>query len=682
MQEPLVTPSHDEALLRMAWLREELNRHNHLYYVLARPEISDADYDRLYKELEHLERQHPEAVTPDSPTLRVGGQPLSEFKPVQHEIPMMSLDNTYSPEDLKEFETRIRKILPGRELSYVLEPKIDGVAVALVYRKGILSIGSTRGDGKTGDDITANLRTIRSIPLRLNTATPPEILEVRGEVYLPTAGFAECNQAREEAGLEPFANPRNAAAGSLKLLDPKMVAERPLDACFYAVGMTQGIGFRTQIELLERLQEFGFRTAPRVWVCPGGIEAVLRSLEELHRVRREFPFDTDGGVVKVNERELHAILGTTAKSPRWAIAYKFPPEQVETLVRDITVQVGRTGVLTPVAELEPVTVSGSVVRRATLHNEEDIRRKDIRIGDRVLIEKAGEVIPAVARVVLSARTGQEKPFQMPLNCPVCGGPVTRRETEVAVRCENLQCPAQLKRWIRHFAARGAMDIEGLGEALVDQIVDAGLVQDPADLYTLRLEQVANLDRMAEKSARNLLDGIQASKQRDLWRLIFALGIRHVGARSAQTLERHFPDLQALMLAEPTALESVPDIGPVVAESIRAYFRDSRVQPIMAKFIAAGLSVKSRAEPIPQSGALTGKTFVLTGTLSTLSREDAGERIRRLGGQVTSSVSKKTHYVVAGTDPGSKLDKAQTLGVPILNEKEFLELLNQTAPGSA
>lgn len=662
-----------EAPRRAAELREELRQHALLYYVHAQPEITDREYDRLYRELLDIEQECPELVTSDSPTQRVGGAPLAEFKHVRHRIPMMSLDNTYSKDELTEFDQRVQRLLKGDDCSYVLEPKIDGVAVSLRYENGILATGSTRGDGRTGDDVTANLKTIHSLPLRLNTeGIAPPVFEVRGEVYMTRQGFTDLNRTREEAGLASFANPRNAAAGSLKLLDPRAVADRPLDAVLYGVGEVEGLAIATHIELTATLSAFGFRTIPVHWRCRG-IGGVLEALDALEKQRHDFPFEMDGGVVIVDERNLYEQLGRTAKSPRWSISYKYQPERSETTVLDIVVQVGRTGVLTPVADLEPVPVAGSVVSRATLHNQDDIRRKDIRIGDRVLIEKAGEVIPAVVEVNKSVRTGKEKVFSMPDGCPVCGEPVTRREDEVALRCENLQCPAQIKRWIRHFASRGAMDIEGLGEMLVEQLVDTELVKNPADLYGLTVEQMAGLERMAQKSAQNLRESIEASKRRDLWRTVFALGIRHVGVRSAQILEEHFPGVDKLMAAGSEELEQLPDIGPIVAQSIVGFFRQKRNRAVVSRLKKAGVAFERSSAPAAGS-RLADQTLVLTGTLSSMTRDEAGRRIRAQGGRVVSSVSKKTSCVIAGADPGSKLTEAQALGVSVLDEDGFLELL--------
>ncbi|MBI2441400.1 MAG: NAD-dependent DNA ligase LigA [Lentisphaerae bacterium] len=658
---------------RIGKLRAAIERHNHLYYVANQPEISDREYDRLYHELAELEKQYPQFMTPDSPTQRVGGAPLTAFKSVRHRAPMMSLDNTYSPAELTAFHDRLRRQLPHQAFSYIVEPKVDGVAVTLRYERGRLVTGSTRGDGATGDDITANLRTIRSIPLTLFSANrPPAVLEVRGEVYMRRDGFAALNRARESAGEEPFANPRNAAAGSLKLLDARIVARRPLDVVLYGVGELEGIAFETHAQLLESLKEFGLKTPLRFWQC-AALAEVFQALEELKRIRPTFPFEIDGGVIKLNERSFYAQLGATAKSPRWAVAFKYESARAETTLKSITVQVGRTGALTPVAELESVTLAGSTISRATLHNADEIKRKDIRVGDRVYVEKAGEVIPEVVGVNIAARTGKERVFHMPEKCPVCGEQVAQAEDAVALRCENLQCPAQLKRWLQHFAARGAMDIEGLGEALIDQLVDQRLVRDPSDLYQLRPEQVADLERLAEKSAQNLIDAIAASRRREFWRVLFALGIRQVGAKKAQTLEQHYASIEALMKATPDELQQIRDLGPIVAQSIGDYFRSARNRALIGRLRQAGINLKRAPGAAAKGGRLAGKTFVLTGALEHFTREQAGAAIRALGGEVSASVSKKTFAVVAGADPGSKLDKARKLGVKIMNEAEFMKL---------
>ena len=557
---------------RIRKLSAEIERHNDLYYVANQPEISDRDYDRLYHELDDLEKLYPQFLMPDSPTQRVGatqhvgGAPLAAFEQIRHRLPMMSLDNTYNQAELMNFHERLMRLLPGRVFTYIVEPKIDGVAIALRYEQGRLVTGSTRGDGTVGDNITANLRTIRSLPLTLHgERPPPAVLEVRGEVYMTRNGFVAINRTRAEAGEEPFANPRNAAAGSLKLLDSRQVARRPLDVIIYGVGELEGIAFDTHAQMLAALKTFGLKIPGKFWTCRS-MDTVLVALEELKTMQRIFPFEIDGGVIKVNERAFYDKLGATAKSPRWTIAFKYESERAETRLKTITVQVGRTGVLTPVAELEPVTLAGSTINRATLHNADEVKRKDIRVGDQVYVEKAGEVIPEVIGVNTTARTGKERAFRMPDKCPICGERVTQRECEVAYRCENLQCPAQLKRWLRHFAARGAMDIEGLGEALADQLVDANLLTDPADLYRLHRESVAALERMAAKSVQNLLDGIEVSKRRDFWRVLFALGIRQVGAKMAQTLEQHYAGIEPLMQATPDELQQIRDMGPVAAKT--------------------------------------------------------------------------------------------------------------------
>ncbi|MCX6993954.1 MAG: NAD-dependent DNA ligase LigA [Kiritimatiellaeota bacterium] len=665
---------------RIRKLRAAIERHNDLYYGANQPEISDRDYDRLYHELEDLEKQYSQFLTPDSPTQRVGtnqrlgGTPLTAFEQVRHRLPMMSLDNTYSQAELTNFHERLMRLLPGQVFTYIMEPKIDGVAIALRYEHGRLVTGSTRGDGAVGDNITANLRTIHSIPLTLRgERPPPAVLEVRGEVYMTRDGFVAINKTREEAGEEPFANPRNAAAGSLKLLDSRQVARRPLDVIIYGVGELEGIAFDTHAQMLAALKTFGLKIPGKFWPCRS-MDAVLVALEELKIMRHTFPFEIDGGVIKVNERAFYEKLGATAKSPRWAVAFKYESERAETRLKAITVQVGRTGVLTPVAELEPVALAGSTINRATLHNADEIKRKDIRVGDQVYVEKAGEVIPEVIGVNTAVRTGKERAFQMPDKCPVCGEPVTQREGEVAYRCENLQCPAQLKRWLRHFAARGAMDIEGLGEALVDQLVDANLVADPADLYRLRHESVAVLERMAAKSAQNLLGGIEASKQRDFWRVLFALGIRQVGAKMAQNLEQHYAGIEPLMQATPDELQQIRDMGPVAAKNIFDYFQVARNRGLIQRLQKAGVNLKRTAGAAPKGGRLTGKVFVLTGALEHFSRDQSEQAIRALGGEISASVSKKTFGVVAGAEPGSKLAKAKTLGVKIMNEAEFEKLI--------
>jgi DNA ligase (NAD+) len=704
-----------EAQRRHAELVEEIRAHDYAYYVLAQPNISDREYDRLYRELLDLEKQFPDLATPDSPSQRVGGQPISAFKPAHHAVPMMSLDNTYSQDEVREFVARVQRLLPGRPLEWVVEPKIDGLAISLRYENGSFTRGATRGDGTTGDDITANLKTIRSIPLRLhatrsaaNSATGasrpnavslvPESLEVRGEVYLPLAGFKKLNAERQAAGEEVFANPRNAAAGSLKQLDPRIVAQRPLAIVLYGVGemrlarsttghttgqeVRQAVLPNTQVELLEWLKALGFKTPERTWVCRS-LDELFAAIADLDKLRAGFGYETDGAVIKLNAFNLRDEVGVTSKAPRWSIAYKYAAEQAQTRLNRITIQVGRTGALTPVAELEPVALAGSTISRATLHNEEELRRKDIRVGDTVIIEKAGEVIPAVVGVVLARRTGQEKLFEFPKTCPECGSKVARSagasvdELGVVWRCVNADCPAQIRGRLEHWCSRGAMDIEGGGEVLVAQLVKTGLVHDVADLYQLDLFKLANLERMGAKSAQNFLDGLAASKTRDLWRLVFGLGILHVGAGVAKALGRSFATLDDLRTASVAQLTAVADIGGVIADSLARWFGDERHQQLLERLRQSGLNFHSALhQPKAALGSLAGKTFVLTGMLPTLKREEAAAKIEALGGKVSGSVSKKTDYVVAGADPGSKLEKARTLGVKVLDEAQFLALCNE------
>jgi DNA ligase (NAD+) len=669
------------AKLWIDFLRKELNRHNALYYVEARPEISDREYDRLYDELKQLEQKFPDLITPDSPTQRVGGAPLKQFKSVSHLKPMMSLENTYSFEEIRDFDGRVRKLLPGESVEYVLEPKVDGCSICLRYENGTLEVGTTRGDGTTGDDITENIRTIRAIPLRLNDmAFVPAFLEVRGEAYMPLEGFRRLNDDRLAAGEEPFANPRNATAGSLKQLDSKIVAQRPLAAVFYGISALEGLPFPpTQEKVLELLKSLGFPTPANHWLCRD-IEVVIERSSELERLEDSLPYEIDGAVIKVNDLAQWSRLGATAKAPRFAIAYKYSHEQAKTLLRAITVQVGRTGILTPVAELEPVLLAGSTISRATLHNEEEIRRKDIRVGDTVVIEKAGEVIPAVISVVPELRSVNSKPFDLVAHldgkCPACGGAISRDPEFVAWRCDNMACSAQIKRTIEHFAGRQGMDIEGLGEVLVNQLVDQRLVRDVADLYRLTVEQVAGLERMAEKSASNVIEAIAESKQRDLWRLIYSLGIFHVGAGAARKLADHFRSLEALAAAGLDEIQRVPDVGPVMAASLVDFFANARNRDVLEKLRADGVNMKNASERPPVTGGpFFEKTVVITGALQQYTRESAQEELRKRGAKVTDSVSKKTHYLIAGADAGSKLTKAQSLGIPILSEEDFKALLN-------
>ncbi|HEV3272622.1 MAG TPA: NAD-dependent DNA ligase LigA [Candidatus Methylacidiphilales bacterium] len=646
----------------------EIRKLDRAYYEEAQPLVSDQEYDRLYRELLDLEAAHPELQTPDSPSQRVGGAPLPHFTQAAHAIPMQSLDNTYSATELEAFVDRIQKALEGEKLRFVIEPKIDGVAVSIRYEKGKFVQGLTRGDGRVGDDVTANLRTIRNLPLEIKNRAA--ILEVRGEVYYPQAAFAKLNKQREAAGEAIFANPRNAAAGTLKQLDSRLVAKRPLSIVLYGPGKLDGVECATQEDWLGLIKKAGLPVPEKFWTA-GTKAELLAAVEELDRARKNFAYATDGAVVKLNEWRLRNALGATSKAPRWAIAYKYSAEKAVTTLEGVAFQVGRTGVITPVAELKPVLLAGTTVSRATLHNFEEIKRKDIRLGDHVTVEKAGEVIPAVLGAVVEARTGAEKAIEPPKECPAC-------KTELGwdgifLRCPNPLCPAQTQRRIEHFAQRGAMDIDGMGESLVEQLVEANLAKDPADLYRLTEEKLLTLERMAEKSARNVLDGIEASRKADLWRLIFGLGILHVGAGAARALAGHFGSLEAVEKATEEELCAVRDIGEVVAKSIATWFAQEENHDLLRRLREAGVNMKATRTATRTGGAkLAGKTFVLTGTLSE-PREEVKERIIAAGGKVSSSVSKKTDYVVAGENAGSKLDDAQRLGVQVLNEKEFAEL---------
>jgi DNA ligase (NAD+) len=652
-------------------LADEIRKLDRAYYQEAQPLVSDQEYDRLYRELIDLEAAHPELATADSPSQRVGGTPLPHFTSVAHANPMQSLDNTYSASELEAFVGRIQKTLEGEKLGFVIEPKIDGVAVSARYENGKFVQGLTRGDGQRGDDVTENLRTIRNLPLEIDNQAP--VLEVRGEVYYPQAAFDKLNRQREAAGEPTFANPRNAAAGTLKQLDSRLVAKRPLSIVLYGPGELRGVECATQQEWLKLIHKAGLPVPEKTWYRESKAE-LLAAVEELDLARKTFSYATDGAVVKLNEWRLRNALGTTSKAPRWAIAYKYSAEKAVTTLESVTFQVGRTGVITPVAELKPVLLAGSTVARATLHNFEEIKRKDIHIGDHVTVEKAGEVIPAVLGPVLEARTGKEKAIKPPTKCPVC-------ETELGwdgifLRCPNPSCPAQTQRKIEHFAQRGAMDIDGMGESLVEQLVDAKLVKDPADIYDLTLEKLSGLERMAEKSARNVLAGIEASKKADLWRLLFGLGILHVGAGAARALATHFGSLEKLETATEEELQGVRDIGEVVAKSIVTWFARPDNNELLRRLRKAGLNTAAQQTATRSGGTkLAGKTFVITGTLSE-PREDIKERIIAAGGKVSGSVSKKTDYLVAGENAGSKLDDAQRLGVKILTEQQLAELAEE------
>ncbi len=657
---------------RLARLRAEIRRHEHLYYVLSAPEVSDQEFDRLERELRDLEAAHPELVTPDSPTQRVGETPSLEFPSFVHRSAMLSLDNTYSPGELREFEARVARAVGPRPIAYVAELKIDGLSVALHYAAGRFVRGVTRGDGTRGDDVTPNVRTIRSLPLVLRGEDPPEELEVRGEIYLPRSRFDAINREREAAGEETFANPRNAAAGTMKSLDPKVAARRGLDLFVYGVGHLTGQAPRTQWELIEALRAWGLKVNPAARLC-SSLEEVLVFCDEWREKRDSLEYDIDGVVVKVNDVALQAELGTTSKFPRWAIAYKYPPRQATTIVRNIDIQVGRTGKLTPVAWLDPVFLAGSTVARATLHNEEEVARKDVRIGDTVTIEKGGDVIPKVVGVVLAKRPAEAAAWEPPASCPVCGSEAVKAEGEVDRRCPNSSCPAQIEERLKHYAGRAAMDIEGLGDALVRQLVSSGRVHTFADLYSLRLDELIALERMGEKSAQNLLDQIEASKSRELRRLLFGLGIRFVGERAALLLARHFHGLDPLARASEEEIEAIYEIGPAVARSVREWFHAERNRELVARLAQAGVRTEEAGDPAA-SAEFSGKQFVLTGTLAGMTRDEAKAAVEARGGRVTSTVSKKTFLVVAGAEPGSKLDKARSLGVRVAEEAEFVRLL--------
>jgi DNA ligase (NAD+) len=678
--------SHAEAAARAAVLRDELHRHNRLYYIEAKPEISDREFDALLRELQDLEAAHPDLLTPDSPTQRVGGAPIEGFTQIVHAVPMMSLDNTYSEEELTAFFQRLQKGLGRERIACLLEPKIDGVAITVRYENGVLKHAATRGDGRTGDDVTANLKTIPSLPLRL-PAGVPQTLEVRGEVFMSKAGFAKLNDERESAGEARFANPRNATAGTLKQLDSRIVAKRPLDIIFYGVvessaAATTGddlfaapAGPQSQQDVQALLAQAGFRRAERVWQADSA-EDLLAAIRELDTLRHGLPYETDGAVIKIDRFSDQRELGATSKAPRWAIAYKFQPEQAETRLLAVDIQVGRTGTLTPVARLEPVFLSGSTVSNATLHNFEEIERKDIRVGDLVVIEKAGEIIPAVVQVQTAARSAAETAIPRPTHCPVCGTAARQDEEQVAIRCPNTHCPEVVKRRLEHFAARGAMDIRGLGESVVAQLVDAGLVRDAADLYDLDALRLAGLERQGAKSIDNLLKALAESKNQPPWRLVFGLGILHVGATAARTLMEHFGGIDALAAASIEELTQCPDIGPVVAPSIHAWFRDPVNVALLDRLRSAGLTFTQR-EVAAVGDSLKGTTWVLTGTLSQ-PREEIADLIRAHGGKVSTSVSGKTTYLLAGDEAGSKLDKASKLGVKVLSEAEFRGVLGGDA----
>jgi DNA ligase (NAD+) len=660
--------THAEAAARAAFLSAELHRHNRLYYVEARPEISDQQFDVLLRELQDIEAKFPDLLTPDSPTQRVGGAPLEGFTQITHSVRMMSLDNTYSEEELAAFFARVQKGLGREKIDCVIEPKVDGVAITIRYENGVLKHGATRGDGQTGDDVTNNLKTIKRLPLRL-PKEGPQTFEVRGEVFMSKAGFAKLNDERDEAGEPRFANPRNSTAGTLKLLDPKTVAKRPLDIVFY--GLVEASDVQSQTEVYALLDAAGLRKADLIWHADSA-EGLLTAIRELDEKRKALPYETDGAVIKVNSFADQRELGETSKAPRWAIAYKYQPEQAETKLLAIDIQVGRTGALTPVARLEPVLVSGSTVSNATLHNYEEIERKDIRVGDIVIIEKAGEIIPAVVSVKKEHRKGDEAAVTAPSNCPVCGTAVHRDEEQVVIRCPNPHCPEVVKRRIEHFVSRAAMDISGLGESVIAQLVEIKLVRDVADLYGLNELLLARLERVGTKSIDNYLKAIESSKQQDPWRLVFGLGILHVGAGGARKLLEHFGSIDAIASASIEDLTQCPDIGAIVAPSIHAWFRDEHNAALLDRLRSAGLNFTQRTVTAA-SDKLNGTTWVITGTLSE-DRETIADTIRANGGKVSGSVSGKTTYLLAGEDAGSKLDKATKLGVMIVTEAEFRAMI--------
>ncbi len=728
-------------------LRAEIDRHNDLYYTQAAPEINDKQYDMLLKELIDLETENPQFDSPSSPSKRVGGEPLEEFSSIQYSVPMLSLSNTYSKDEIQKYvqglyvqahknikvqikdmfgdhilspqfdklfegvESNIRSynnigfqtfiniydktlkklcdfldsnniiyskdniqdIVNQYDFTYFVEPKIDGISLSVRYEDGVMVQAGTRGNGVQGDDITANVKTIKSIPLTLKTDNPPKVLEVRGELFMPTKKFNEFNRRQKDNGNIVFANPRNAAAGSVKLLDPKKVAKRPLDIIFYAIGEVQGIEFSSQENLTDYLKSVGLKTAPDAKACRN-LKEISSSLDSIESKIHEFDFPVDGGVIKVNEYKFYKLFGSTAKSPRWAIAYKYDTEKAETVVKGIKIQVGRTGALTPVAELEKVNVAGSNVSRATLHNEEEIKRKDIRVGDTVIIEKAGEVIPAVIEVVLAKRPEDSVPFKMPSLCPACGSEVVHKDGIIGSFCENIHCPAQVKRYIEHFVSKNAMDIEGIGPAIVESMsAEGGFLKTPADIYYLNKNLVSQHSRMGTVSANKLFKGIEASKDRDLHRLIFALGIPNVGAQSAKLLANEFKDLDILASAKVEELSKLKDIGDTVANSIVDFFNDERNIVLIDRLKSAGVNTKKIQSNSDKASLLENKIFVLTGSLKSMSRRETTELIEQLGGKVASSVSKNSDYLVAGESAGSKLDKAREFGVKILNEQEFIEI---------
>jgi DNA ligase (NAD+) len=664
-------PTREKALREIRKLREEVNEHNYRYYVLDAPVISDREWDNLMRRLEELESAYPDLVTPDSPTQKVGAPPLEEFGTVEHAAPMLSLQNAFEADEVAEFDRRVRKILGLDAVEYVAEPKIDGLAVQLTYRNGIFLQGATRGDGRTGEDVTVNLKTIKPLPLRLR-GKPPEELVVSGEVYMSKRDFSALNRKREKEGEALFANPRNAAAGSLRQLDSSITRARNLRIFLYSVGRAPGAEFESQSAALSALRGWGLPVNRRIEVFRG-IDAALRYHNRLESARNELDYEIDGVVIKVNSLDQQDALGQISRSPRWAIAYKFEPEQATTVIKEIRVQVGRTGALTPVAIMEPVQVGGVMVERATLHNQDEIDRKDIRTGDTVLVQRAGDVIPEVVAPIKERRSGKEKKFKMPDKCPVCGTPVYREAGEAVTRCTNMSCPAMVKQTIKHFASKGAMDIDGLGSKIIDQLVDKGVISNVAELYRLDMDDLMALDRLAEKSSKNLLDAVERSKSTALSRFIYALGIRHVGEHIAQVLAGRFSSVEEIEKASVPDLMEVEEIGPRVAESIDNFFGEKRNRDVIEKLISYGVRYE-KPEKEAAGGPLQGKTFVFTGSLKSMTRSEAKRLVKQRGGDAASSVSRKVDYVVAGEGAGSKLGRAEELGIKVIDEAEFKRML--------
>lgn len=666
----------EDAAKQVEDLRGQIRFHDYKYYVENGPEISDRAYDELLDQLKRLEAQHPDLVAPDSPTQRVGGQPIEGFETIEHRVPMLSIDNTYNEDELREFDGRVKRLLEtDDEIDYVAELKIDGVAISIAYEDGRFARGVTRGDGEKGDEVTENVRTVKNVPLTLRPSEAQDlggtVVEIRGEVYMPFDQFQRANEEREADGQPLFANPRNATAGSLKLLDPRICARRGLRLMAYALGYREGIEIpETHDGVLAWLRTHGAPTNPNNKRCHG-IDTVLSFIDEWATKKETLDYPIDGMVIKVDSLAWQRHLGQSSRSPRWMIAFKFAAEQAMTRIQNVIVQVGKTGALTPVAVLEPVHLSGTTVSRASLHNFDEVDRKDVKVGDYALVEKAGEIIPQVVKVLVEKRDGSERPIERPTQCPECGGDVMQAEEEVYLRCMNPACPAQLKQKIRYFAGRGAMDIEGLGIALIEQLVDNGLVKDYADVYDLKKDDLLGLERIGEKCAQNLLDAIEQSKDRELWRVIAALGILGVGTHAAQVLADHFDSLDALAAAEEDALTEIHEIGPILAHSIATFFRNETIRVILGKFRDGGVKAR-RPKPAasPANTNLAGKTLVVTGTLKNYSRQEIQDAIRRLGAKATGSVSKKTDYVLAGENASSKLEKARQLGIPVLTEEEF------------